>query len=258
MLKNIKGLILDMDGVLWKADQQIGNLKKIFSNIKKKNIPFAFATNNSTKSINQYVEKLILFGVNVIKDQIFTSGNVTAEILSNRFPEGGNIYIIGENGLVDFLTNKGFKHSVSNPQAVVVGLDREINYEKLATASLLVRAGIPFIGTNPDKSYPTPQGLSPGAGSILAAIEAATDVKPEIIGKPNIEIYNQAITYLNINQKNILVVGDRLETDIVGGNSAGCKTALVFSGVTSRELLSSQEIRPDFTNENLNSLINRI
>lgn len=177
-------MILDMDGVLWRGAKKIGDLESIFSEITRKKIKYTFATNNSTKTIKEYTEKLMSYGIPVQGEEIFTSGKATAQVLLERFPEGGNVYIVGESGLKITMEENGFINSTKKPLAVVVGLDSKVTYEKLKQATYLINDGTPFIGTNPDKTLPTPEGLVPGAGSILAAIEAATSTKPEIIGKP--------------------------------------------------------------------------
>jgi 4-nitrophenyl phosphatase len=148
-------------------------------------------------------------------------------------------------GLIQTLKEFGFNNGASNPLAVVVGLDKNITYEKLRIASLFIRGGVPFIGTNADKSFPTPEGLVPGAGSLIAALEAASDTKAEIIGKPQATMFYHALNYLKCAPEDVLVVGDRLETDIAGGQAAGCKTALVLSGVSTREMGEAWKPAPD-------------
>ena len=170
MLKNIKSLILDMDGVLWRGSDSIGELGKIFPKIEKSNLNYILATNNSTLTPSQYQQKLFNFGARVNLQNILTSSLVAAKYLGTRFPEGGPVFILGENGLIEALKERGFFHSTVNVLAVIVGMDRQINYDKLSKACLLIRSGVPFIGTNSDRSFPTPQGLVPGAGAILAAL----------------------------------------------------------------------------------------
>ena len=131
---------------------------------------------------------------------------------------------------------------------MVVALDRGINYEKLRQATLWIRAGVPFIGTNPDRTFPTPQGQVPGAGSILATIEAATDVAPLVIGKPNPAMYQFALERMGLLPEEVLVVGDRLETDIAGAQNLGSPCALVLSGVTDEEKAWQWDPAPDLTN----------
>jgi 4-nitrophenyl phosphatase len=196
--------------------------------------------------------------VNVEPEQLVNSGVATATYLKEIFPDGGEIFIVGERGLIDAMSRYGFSHSDRTPLAVVAGLDRQVTYDKLSKATLFIRSGLPFIGTNPDKSIPTAKGLEPGAGAILAALEAASDVPPKVIGKPNPEMYEVALGRLGTEPKETLVVGDRLETDIAGGQLLGCPTALVLSGVTTKTQSEAWDPRPDFIVSDLTELLSMI
>jgi 4-nitrophenyl phosphatase len=134
-------------------------------------------------------------------------------------------------------------------------MDRCLTYDQLARATLLIRSGLPFIGTNPDRSFPTPQGLVPGVGAILAAVETASDVKPVIVGKPQPEMYRFALERLGLTPQETLVVGDRAETDILGAQKIGCRTALVLSGVTSPQAAQDWKPAPDWIGPDLTSLL---
>ncbi len=254
----IRALILDMDGVLWRDKTPIGDLPQIFGAIEKLELKVMLATNNATRTPTQYVEKLTGFGVNVTEDQIVNSGLATAQYLKNRFPEGGNLYVVGDQPLIELLAGFGFQHSPANPLAVVAALDRSISYEKLTQATLLIRGGVPFIGTNPDKSFPIPQGQAPGAGAILAAIEAGSGVAPTIIGKPEPIMYQVAIERLGTRPAETLVIGDRLETDILGAQKAGCPCGLVLSGVTSPEAAQQWTPQPNLIAANLASILDQL
>jgi 4-nitrophenyl phosphatase len=255
LLRTIRGLILDMDGVLWRDKTPIGDLPRIFSDIRQRGWKVILATNNATLSAEQYIQKLAGFGVSLEQWQIVNSSQATAHYLRQRYPQGGAVFVVGESGLVTELAAQGFFVSEQQPLAVVVGLDRGITYEKLKTASLLVRAGTPFIATNPDKTYPTPEGLAPGAGTFVAAIQVAGDHEPLIIGKPEPEMYLQALERMGLNPEETLVVGDRLETDIAGAQRIGCPTALVLSGVSSRQGAEAWAPPPDCIAADLSSLL---
>lgn len=256
----IRALILDMDGVLWKDKEPIGNLPAIFARLQSKNVQVILATNNATRTPDQYVQKLAGFGVTVEPWRIVNSANATAHRLMKDFPKGGAVFVVGEEGLVKALAAQGFVPAgpEDRPLAVVAGLDLHITYEKLKQATLLIRSGVPFYFTNPDRTFPTPQGLIPGAGSILAALVAATDVQPHLAGKPSPDMYLMALELLNLPAQETLAVGDRLETDILGGQRAGCRTALVLSGVATQADLDSWEPKPDFTAADLDSLTHMI
>jgi len=234
-LDNIKALVLDMDGVLWRENEAIGDLPATFSKFEKERLQVLMATNNATKTPDQYVQKLASMGVQVSRDQIITSSMGVAYLLKKRFPERGSIYVVGEIGLTTALEEAGFTISEEHPVAVVAGMDRQISYTKLKRATLLIRSGVPFYGTNPDRTYPTPEGIIPGAGAILSALVTATDVEPIIAGKPNPTLYEFALEKLGTKPEETLAVGDRIETDILGGQRAGLRTALVLSGIATFE-----------------------
>ena len=166
--------------------------------------------------------------------------------------------MIGEVGLVQTLAEQGFYLSEEDVLAVVVGLDRNLTYEKLKKATLLIRSGVPFIGTNPDRTFPTPQGLIPGAGAVIAAVEAATDVKPVYAGKPETYLYQLALDRLAVPPQEALVIGDRLDTDITGGQSLGCKTGLVLTGVSTETEALNWKPALDYIASDLFSLLNLI
>ena len=256
--KDIKALILDMDGVLWRAYHPIVDLKKVFLKIKEMGLKYAFATNNSTKHISTYLDKLNNFGIPVTEGQIITSSIATAQKLRNEFPEGGSVFIVGEKEMARTFSDFGFSEAEENALAVVVGLDLQLEYEKMAKAATLIRNGAKFIGTNPDLTFPIPGSFAPGAGSFLAFIEAASGVKPEIVGKPQPEMFKQALTQLDSQSGETLVIGDRLETDILGGQTAGCLTGLVLSGVSDRESGENWTPKVDIIAENLDDMIDMI
>jgi 4-nitrophenyl phosphatase len=260
ILNNIRALILDMDGVLWRDNTPIGDLSAIFARMRERGLRVALATNNATRTVDEYLEKFAGFGVTLEPWQIVTSASATADTLCKRFPEGGPVFIVGENGLKIALEECGFNPIIdpedeTAPVAVIGGFDRSVTYAKLRRATLHIRAGAPFFGTNPDKTFPTPQGLVPGAGAILAAIEAATGVQAVITGKPQPAMMYTALEKLGTTPEETLVVGDRLETDIASGQAASCRTALVLSGVSNREQGLAWKPAPDLIVDDLTTLI---
>ena len=254
-LSSIQALILDMDGVLWRGNEAIGDLQSIFDRIEKIGWKVIFATNNGSRTVQQYIDLLASFGVKAEPWQVISSATAAIEYLCRKFPHGGPVYIIGEQGIVEACSEHGFYQSETGPLAVIVGIDRKLTYEKLKIATLLIRSGVSFIGTNPDRTFPTPQGLVPGAGAILSAITVASDVNPTIVGKPEPMIYQIALERLKIPPDKTLVVGDRPETDIAGAQLLGCHTALVLSGVTNLNQAQAWQPEPDMIMNDLESLI---
>ncbi len=253
----IRGAILDLDGTLWRGNSPIGDLPTIFTRFDELGIRFILATNNATMDISQYLEKTSSFGVHLAEKQIINSGQASAHLLKKRNPKGGPVYIVGEDGLHRAMAEYGFCYSEgSDAVAVVAGMDRGINYEKIKHAALLILTGVPFIGTNPDATFPMPGGqLIPGAGSILAAIATASGVQPVIAGKPQPAMFELAMERLGTRVEETVSIGDRLETDIAGGQASGCRTALVLSGVTNPQKARDWRPQPDLIAADIAELI---
>ncbi|PKO09301.1 MAG: haloacid dehalogenase [Chloroflexi bacterium HGW-Chloroflexi-2] len=257
-MNKIKSMLFDMDGVLWRDQTPIGDLGKIFQNLQLHNIKFAFATNNSTKSPSEYQDKLNKFGISVKEEQIITSATTLVELLKEKYPDGGPVHILGENGLREALQQNGFHHSDRNVLAVVGGLDRRINYEKLKIATLLLQQEVDFYYTNADTTFPTPEGIIPGAGSILRALEVGSGRNAILAGKPKPKMFEIAMKIINASAESTLVIGDRLDTDILGGLEAKCFTALVLTGISTSEDLKNFAYQPHFVFENLSTLVNNL
>jgi 4-nitrophenyl phosphatase len=242
---DIDGVILDMDGVLWRGDIPLPGLAEFFEFMRSRGLPFMLATNNSRRSPQEYVGKLQKWGVPKIDSaQVVTSGTATVDYLEQHFPPNSSTFVIGGDGLRDILAKSGFSLAENDAEIVVVGIDFNLTYEKLRIATLLIRGGAAFIGTNPDVTFPTPDGLAPGAGSILALLEAATDANPTVIGKPERAMFETALQRMGAMANRTLMIGDRLGTDIMGGNNAGLKTALVMTGVTTPDILAESLTKP--------------
>jgi len=255
----IKSLIIDMDGVLWRSDAAIGDLAAIFDRIRERGLKFVFATNNSTKTSEQYVARLKEFGVEAEPWQVVTSSQAAAHAMAQKFPAGTKVFMIGEDGLRIPLEERGFEilspEDAPQAQAVVMGLDRGFSFEKAVEAALLVRNGVPFYATNPDKTFPTPRGLIPGAGAWYSVVTTATEVHPIVAGKPFPFLMELSLEKLGTKNEETLVVGDRIDTDIAGGQAVGCPTALVLTGVSTREQAENWKPKIDFVVEDLATLI---
>jgi 4-nitrophenyl phosphatase len=256
----ICGLILDGDGVLWRDAEPLGDLVAIFGALRRRGLKVVIATNNAMHRADHYSQKLLAFGVRLDPASIVTSAEATADALALAFPDRGSVYVVGEQGVMDALRAAGFG-VVTDPQAggsvraVVAGIDHELTYAKLQRASDFIRAGASFYGTNPDPTYPTPSGLVPGAGSILAAIRVASGQEPLIIGKPAAALFEAAARRMALEPAELVVVGDRLETDIRGGQSFGARTAVVLSGVSTAEEAAAWMPAPTIIAASLSALL---
>jgi 4-nitrophenyl phosphatase len=254
-----RGLILDMDGVLWTDSAPIGNLPRTFARFKELNLAVALATNNSTRTVEQYVEKLRGLGVTVEPWQVVTSSLAVAYLMSQILPAGTPVFAIGEQGLTDALRDVNLEvvsvEQAEKAEAVVIGIDKQVNFDKMREATLLVRAGKPFFATNPDKTFPTPRGQIPGAGAWISVIVTATDVQPMIAGKPFPYLLELALSRIGTPKESTYVVGDRLETDIAGGQALGCPTALVLSGVSTLAEGQAWQPKIEVIAESLSALV---
>jgi len=245
-LSQVRSLIMDMDGVVRRGHVPIPGASEFLSFLRQHGIAFLLLTNNSTLTSKQYAASLQEIGIDTGEDSILTAGEATAMYLAQAAVPGTEVYVVGEEGLRTELLKRGFVlHEGPDVAFVVVGLDRQFTYDKMTMATRAILRGARFIGTNPDKGFPAPDGLVPGAGAVLAGIEAATGVAPLIIGKPQRAIFELALQKLAADTATTAMLGDRLETDIHGGSQMGLLTILVLSGVTDAEQLASSTIHPD-------------
>ncbi len=253
-LRDIHALVVDMDGVLWRGDTPLPGLTDFFDLLRSRSIAFRLATNNSSKTQDQYVGKLSSMGVQVAPDRILTSAVATAQHLADIAP-GALVYVIGEDGVRQALVDHGLRLSDGSlADYVVGGWDHSINFRKLSEATLLIRAGAQFIGTNPDRTWPSERGLLPGTGATLAYLQAATDVEPLIIGKPEQMMFDIALRDMGAVPAHTAMLGDRLETDILGGQRAGLRTILVLTGVSDKAALDASQVKPDWVFESVQQL----
>jgi 4-nitrophenyl phosphatase len=255
-LAAFRALIIDLDGVLWIGDTPLPGLEEFFDCLRARNLRFILVSNNATTSPESVQSKLARFGAEVPLDAVLTSSEASARFLAERIPAGQPVLVVGEAVLRSAVERAGFRLSqeADEARAVVVGLDREAGWASLSEAALAIRRGALFIATNPDVTFPIERGLALGSGALIAAIQAATAVEPIMVGKPEPHLYIQAMARLHSAAEETLAIGDRLETDILGGRRAGIATALLLSGVTRREDLSRSAIRPDWVFEGLPDL----
>ncbi len=255
-LRNIQGLISDMDGVLWRGREPMPGLIEFFAFLRQANIRVALATNNASKTSLDYVQRLAGMGVQVSRAEILCAAEVTAEHLATIMP-GARIFVIGETPLEHALAERGLvvvPEDAAQADAVVVGWNRNLTWNKLARATQLIRGGARFVGTNADRTWPSEDGLLPGNGANLAFLQAATDVEPLIIGKPGKAMFDQALARVGLDATSVAMLGDRLETDIEGGYRAGLMTIFVCSGVHTRQEAERYPAQPDLIFENIAEL----
>jgi 4-nitrophenyl phosphatase len=234
-----------MDGVLYQGNQPLGDLPRLFAGIKERGLRVIMATNNAIRNTDEHLAKMLSFGVELEPWQIINSIQVVIELLKRHFPDGGPVYSVVSPSTMAAIEDAGYYNDEKNARAVIVGLDRNLTYEKLETATLLIRSGSLYIGTNPDASFPTPHGLLPGAGSIVAAVTTASGTQPLFAGKPEPAMFEISMERLGSLPQTTLAIGDRLDTDILGGQRSGCRTGLVMSGVTSPAELELWQPKPD-------------
>lgn len=253
-LSDIRSLIIDIDGVLWKGHDALPGVQSFFDFLRRRNISFVIASNNSARPASEIIERLSHMKVVVTADEVLTSAEATAIYLPRLVGKGARVYVVGGQGITNALEHAGFAIVEQDAEAVVVGIDRHLTYDKLKRATFEIRRGAKFIGTNGDKTFPTEDGIVPGAGAILAAIQAATDMAPIIIGKPELPMFDIAIEQMRADRTRCAMVGDRLDTDIEGAQRAGLKSILVMTGITTSEILAQSKVRPDFVFDNLDLL----
>jgi 4-nitrophenyl phosphatase len=252
-LTNIKYLVIDMDGVLFVENRPMARLSDFIAFLRREGIEFMLATNNSGSTPAQYAAKLARMGADVSPDEILTSGTTTAQWLARQYLPGARMHVFGEDAFREAMTDVGFVLADEDVAVVAASIDWGVSYEKIRRAALLIRRGARFVATNVDPTRPTEEGLVPGTGAILAAIEVGAGVKPTVVGKPEPIMFELAMTKMGATPAATATLGDRIDTDMVGGVRAGCSTILVLSGSTSRE--EAEAYGPDFMFEDIADLL---
>lgn len=246
-----KGYLLDLDGTMYAGTHIIPGAPEFVDRLNAAGIPYLFVTNNSSRTPEQVADKLVKMGIHTTPEHVFTTSRATAQFIYDEKP-GASIYVIGEDGILEALEEKGFEIvSHEHPDYVVTGIDRGLTYEKLATACLAVRNGARFISTNGDIAIPSERGFLPGNGSLTSVVSVSTETQPVFIGKPEPVIMEQALEALGTSKEETIMVGDYYDTDIRAGINIGIDTLLVFTGVTQPEFLTRYEIQPTHTRKNL-------
>ncbi|MFJ8070259.1 TIGR01457 family HAD-type hydrolase [Peribacillus sp. NPDC096447] len=242
-MKSYKGYLIDLDGTMYRGTEQIAEAAGFINDLRKRDIPYLFVTNNSSRTPAQVADKLRSIGISTADEQVFTTSMATANYIAEQ-KKDASVYVVGEEGIIEALKEKGMKLVEEHPDFLVMGIDRGINYEKLSKACLAVRNGAVFISTNGDIAIPTEQGLLPGNGSLTSVVSVSTQVQPIFIGKPESVIVEQALRVLGVPKEETIMVGDNYDTDILAGINAGIDTLLVHTGVTTKERLKQYKEQP--------------
>ena len=257
LLRNVKLFLFDMDGTLYLGDRLYDFTNELLSEIKKSGGRYMFMTNNSSKSVSAYVEKLDKLGIKAVKDDFITSSQATAYYLKKNHPNA-TLYVCGTQSLKDELIGEGFKitENVDETECIVMGFDTEITFKKLHDVSfMLCTRELPYIATNPDYVCPTEFGSVPDCGSVCDMIYNATGKRPIVIGKPEALMPQLAMEHTGYSKKETAVIGDRIYTDVKSGLNAGTVAVLVMSGETTKEILNASPDKPDIVLENAGEII---
>ncbi|TDQ40440.1 TIGR01457 family HAD-type hydrolase [Aureibacillus halotolerans] len=252
-MKTYKGYLIDLDGTMYKGSEEIAEATRFVSRLREKQMDYLFVTNNSTKRPEEVAAKLQSFGVPAEAKHVITTSMATAHFIKER-DKGRSVYFIGQEGLKVALEKEGLSYEETHPDYVVVGLDQEVTYEKLAKACLAVRNGATFISTNSDRALVTERGFLPGNGAITSVVEISTGQAPIFIGKPEAIIVEQAMERLGLPKEDVVMVGDNYDTDILAGIRAGIDTLLVHTGVTKKEHLLNVQQAPTWVVDTLDEV----
>lgn len=246
-LSRVRHVVLDMDGTLYKGTRLFATTVPFLENLRKLELGRTFLTNNTSRSKADYVAKLQQMGIDAQIEEIYTPAESVIAYLRSHLPEMKRIAVLGTPSLVQELEEAGFISDWDTPEAVVVGFDTTLTYERLCRAAFWISRDLPFLATHPDLVCPTDQPtVLVDCGAICACLTAATDRQPMVFGKPNPSILKELCVRLRIEPDEMLMVGDRIYTDMKMAREAGVPSALVLTGEARMEQLSALEPKPDF------------
>ena len=253
-IRSKKGFLCDMDGVIYHGNRLIKGVPEFVNWLNSEGKKFLFFTNNNSQTQEELSRKLNMLGLDVGPDHFYTSALATARFLRKQVP-GGSAYVIGEHGLYNALYDAGITINEYDPDFVVVGTSREYNYNQICRAVDLVNKGARLIATNPDITYPVESGPIPDCGAFVLPIEAVTGKRAYYIGKPNALMMRTGLKILDIHSSEGVMIGDRMDTDIVAGTETGLETVLVLSGVSTRETVEQFAYRPSIILETVGDIV---
>ncbi len=248
-----KNYLIDMDGVLVRGSQPVPGANEFIRRLREREAKFLVLTNNPLYTQRDLAARLERIGLEIPPEAIYTSALATANFLHTQKP-GGSAYVVGDIGLTSALYESGITITEHEPDYVVVGETKSLSFERLTRATRFVAAGARFIATNPDVSGPGDGGIEPACGAICALIAAATGVRPYFVGKPNPLMMRTALRTIEAHSEESVMVGDRMDTDIIGGTESGMETILVLTGVTRREEVDRYPYRPTYIAESVGEI----
>jgi NagD protein len=249
--------ICDMDGVIYHGNKLLPGVTRFVTYLQEQKKPYLFLTNSSERSPRELSQKLARLGVEVPEAHFHTSALATAAFLASQKP-GCSVYAIGDAGLLNALYDAGLTMNDVNPDYVVMGESRSYGYEKVEKAIRLVLAGARLIGTNPDLTGPTEQGITPACGALVSPVELATGRKAYFVGKPNPLMMRHALKRLGVKREETVIIGDRMDTDIIAGIESEIDTCLVLSGVTALADVEKFPFRPGHIARGVDELVEGI
>lgn len=249
-----KNYLMDMDGVLVRGRTAIPGASEFINRLNAQSIPYLVLTNNSIYTPRDLAHRLRTAGLEVPEDRIFTSAIATSRFLHAQLPNG-TAYVIGESGLTDAIHRINYIMTDHDPDYVVLGETQSYNFASITTAVRLIMGGARFVATNPDASGPSEQGIVPATGAMAALIETATGVAPFYVGKPNPLMMRSALNFLGVHSEDTVMIGDRMDTDIISGVNSGMDTVLVLTGVTQREEVERFPYRPTHVADSIANVV---
>jgi HAD superfamily hydrolase (TIGR01457 family) len=253
MLATYTSYLIDLDGVVYRGEEIVPGAREFITWLNTQRKKYLFLTNNSFASETQVVEKLTRLGISTSGSHVLGAGQAAIQSIARRFP-AGNVYIVGEQPLFELA--RSYKLRIANENktpadVILVGLDRTFNYTTLTEAVQAVMAGAAFVAINRDSLLPVVGSLIPGCGAMVAAIEAASSIHPEVIGKPEPGLLLEGMRLLESKPEETIMIGDSLDTDILAGKAAGTHTLFVLSGKDTSTTLAKSGIKPEFVYDNL-------
>jgi len=253
-LASVKGFIVDLDGVLWRGGEALPGAVEFIRHLEGRSRPYVVATNDPTARPDELAGWLRELGMPVAPERVLTAGMVVIEALQRKRPRGAEVQVIGTDSLKQLVVEAGYRLAEVNAEAVIVTLPEEVQMSELTQAIRALNRGAEFLAPNREMVYPSDDGVGAGDGMLVAALEAATGRRARVLGKPRRAFFRSALRMVGLPAAEVLVVGDNLRSDIQAGRRAGCRTALVLTGMTDREQLAASGEKPDWAFEDVRGL----